>query len=80
MQYVLDMHTLHLNYSSSHNLKPMKTFKVELSPKSWSTDQPHHVFMTIAECEDQDDCLSFLQHNHPALQLESIQEVPNDTT
>jgi len=58
----------------------MKTFKVELSPKSWSTDQPHHVFMTIAECEDQDDCLSFLQHNHPALQIEFIKEVPNDTT
>jgi hypothetical protein len=36
--------------------------------------------MTIAECEDQDDCLSFLQHNHPALQIEFIKEVPNDTT
>jgi hypothetical protein len=36
--------------------------------------------MTITECEDMDDCLSFLKHNHPALQLESIKEVPNDTT
>ena len=64
----------------SHSVLPMKTFKVELSPRSWSPGQPHHVFMTITECEDMDDCLSFLKHNHPALQLESIKEVPNDTT
>ncbi len=36
--------------------------------------------MTISECKDMDDCLSFIEHNHPAAQLEFIKEVPNDTT
>ena len=50
----------------------MKTFKVELSPKLESSDQPHHVFMTVAECIDMDDCINHIHHNHPALQIESI--------
>ena len=61
------------------NSKPMKTFKVELSPKLESSDQPHHVFMTVAECIDMDDCINHIHHNHPALQIESIKEVPDDT-
>ena len=57
----------------------MKTFKVELSPKVESVNQPRHVFLTIAECKDMDDCINHIHHNHPALQIESIREVPNDT-
>ena len=62
-----------------HSVLLMKTFKVQLSPKSWATDQPHHVFMTIAECKDLDDCIKFIHHNHPALQIDSISEVSDDT-
>ena len=57
----------------------MKTFKVELSPKFENSGEPPHVFMTVAECKDMDDCINFIHHNHPALQIESIKEVPNDT-
>ena len=62
-----------------HSVLPMKTFKVELSPKVESVNQPHHVFMTISECKDMDDCINHIHHNHPALQIESIKEVTNDT-
>jgi hypothetical protein len=62
-----------------HSVLPMKTFKVELSPKVESINQPHHVFMTISECIDIDDCINHIHHNHPALQIESIKEVTNDT-
>jgi len=57
----------------------MKTFVVELSPKVESFNQPHHVFITVAECEDKDDCINHIHHNHPAHQIESIKEVPDDT-
>lgn len=62
-----------------HSVLPMKTFKVELSPKVESVNQPNHVFMTISECIDIDDCINHIHHNHPALQIESIKEVTNDT-
>tara|TARA_B100000003_G_C10584556_1_gene232456 strand:- start:33 stop:209 length:177 start_codon:yes stop_codon:yes gene_type:complete len=57
----------------------MKTFKVELSPKVESSGLPHHLFETVAECIDMDDCIEFIHHNRPAFQIESIREVPNDT-
>ena len=62
-----------------HSVLPMKTFKVELSPKVESVNQPRHVFLTIAECKDLDDCIKLIHHDYPALQIDSISEVSDDT-